>query len=59
MKLESRKVEVLMKVSWRSCAVTYNVVEDVKHRSYSNSSKNIIKIKRSLVLFSLFISAVS
>ena len=58
MRLESQKVENLMKVSWRSCAVTCNAAEDVEYGSYLNSSKNTIKFKRSSVLFSLFISAV-
>ena len=44
-----------MKVSWRSCAVTCSAAEDVKRRSYPNSCKNTIKIKRSSVFFSSFV----
>ena len=57
-----------MKVGWnsravtcshvQSCVVTCNAAEDVKHAIYPNLSKNTIKIKRSSVLLSPFISAV-
>ena len=42
----------------QSRAVTCSAAEDVERVSYPNSSKNTIKIKRSSVLLSLFVSAV-
>ena len=79
MRLKSRKVEILMKIGWKSRAVTCSHVQSravmcsyvqsravtcnaagcVKRVSYLNLSKNMIKIKRSSVLLSLFVSAVS
>ena len=56
MRLESRKVDVLIKVGWKSCAVTCSAAEDVVYGRYPNSSKNTINIKRSLVFFSSFVS---
>ena len=56
---KSQKVEVLMKVGWKLRAVMCTATEDVEHGSYPNLSKNTIKIKRSLVLFSSFVSDVS
>ena len=47
-----------MKVGWRSLTVTCSAAEDVERGSYPNSSKNTIKIKRSSVLFSSFVSAI-
>ena len=42
----------------QSRAVTCSAAEDVNRVSYPNSSKNTIKIKRSSVLLSSFVSAV-
>ena len=42
----------------QSRAVTCSAAEDVECVRYPNSSKNTIKIKRSSVLFSSFVSAV-
>ena len=55
---KSREVEVLTEtVGWKSREVTCNAVKDVGLGSYPNSSKNMIKIKRSS-LFNSFVSAV-
>ena len=69
MRLESRKVEVLMKVDWKLYAVTcshvqlravmFNIAENVECGSYPNLSKNPIKFKRSSVFSSLFVSIIS
>ena len=68
MRLESRKVDVLMKVGWKSravmyshvhlCVVTCSAAENVECGRHPNLSKNTIKIKRSSVFFSSFVSAV-
>ena len=42
----------------QSCAVTCSAAEDVECVRYPNLSKNTIKIKRSSVLFSSFVSTV-
>ena len=42
----------------QSHALTCSAAEDVECVRYPNSSKNTIKIKRSSVLFSLFVSAI-
>ena len=47
-----------MKVGWKSCAIAYIAVEDIKHKSYPNSSKTMINIKHSSVFFSSFVSVV-
>ena len=61
MRLESHKIKGLMKrlagSYVQSCIVMCNVAEDVECGSYPNLSKNMIKIKHSLILSS-FISVV-
>ena len=64
MRLESQKVDVLMKVGWKSRAVTCNFVrhvqshvvtcsaaEDVESGRYPNLSKNMIKNQTQLSSF--------
>ena len=58
LRLTRSRIDVLMKVGWKSRAVTCSAAEDVECVRYPNSSKNTIKIKRSSVLFSSFVSAV-
>ena len=45
-------------IGWKSRVVMCNAAENVEHESYPNLSKNMMKFKRSLVLFSLFVSAI-
>ena len=64
-RLESRKVDIIMKVGWKSRALTCSHVQshtvtcsaavDVECGRYPNLSKNIIKIKCRSVFFSLFV----
>ena len=58
MKLESRKIKVLIKVGCKSRAVTCNASEDIEYGNYPNLSKNMIKIKCSSVFLSSFVNTV-